>query len=420
MFGTIRIPRASVAAARVAVLGLLALAPGLAQVSNTYQFVSLSPQPVTNGGYTPVNLANYTPGNQTLVGPIRLALDAAGDVYFTESNDVRMITPQGLVVPVAGFIGATFAADGDGGPALLAGLNNPFGIAIDSAGNIWVEDSGDGALRRISPGGVIDTAGQYTAYGLAVDVHGNVYVPAAALYKIAPDGTVTQYPNTSGGTIGAELFGLAADPSGNVYAANSRYHLLLKITPGGQVTTVAGTGVSGTTGDGGPAASAGLGGAVAPGMIAAIYGYRLGPDAGVSATVDSSGTIARNLAGVQVFFGGIAAPVLYAQSGQINVVAPFEIAGMTTMQVSTEYNGLRSNVNTLPVLPVFPGLFAVSYGEAAAINQDGTINSSSNPAPTGSVVAVFANGGGLTGPVETDGTLVRFRRGGRFQQGRQA
>jgi len=99
----------------------------------------------------------------------------------------------------------------------------------------------------------------------------------------------------------------------------------------------------------------GLGGAVAPGMIAAIYGNQLGPDTGVSATVDSNGTVGSNLAGVQVFFNGIAAPVLYAQSGQINVVAPYEIAGTNTVQVYTEYNGLRSNVNTLPVLPRFRG-----------------------------------------------------------------
>jgi len=108
---------------------------------------------------------------------------------------------------------------------------------------------------------------------------------------------------------------------------------------------------------------------------------------------------------VQVFFGGIAAPVLYAQSGQINVVAPFEIAGMSAVQVYTEYNGLRSNVNTLPVVPVFPSLFG-SLDQVAAINQDGTINSSSSPAPVGSIVAVFATGGGLTDPVEADGTLI--------------
>jgi uncharacterized protein (TIGR03437 family) len=140
------------------------------------------------------------------------------------------------------------------------------------------------------------------------------------------------------------------------------------------------------------------GGAVAPGMIASIYGGNLGPHQGVSAGLDSSGKFGNSLAGVQVFFNGIAAPVIYAQESQVNLVVPFEVAGMSTVDIHVEYNGVGSNTNTLPVTQTFPGLFA-------ALNQNGTPNSD-EPAPQGSVLQVFATGGGQTNPPEVDGVPV--------------
>jgi uncharacterized protein (TIGR03437 family) len=128
-------------------------------------------------------------------------------------------------------------------------------------------------------------------------------------------------------------------------------------------------------------------------MIAGIYGQNLGPATGVSAGLDSSGKFGDKLAGVQVFFGGYAAPVLYAQAEQLNVVVPFEVASFSTAEVYTVYNGLRSNINTLPVLPVFPAFLASSAGDLVpAIKQ-------------GNVLSVFATGGGQTNPPEADGLL---------------
>jgi uncharacterized protein (TIGR03437 family) len=76
-------------------------------------------------------------------------------------------------------------------------------------------------------------------------------------------------------------------------------------------------------------------------MIASIYGRDLGPQQGVSAGLDSSGKFGNSLAGVQVFFNGMAAPILYAQAAQINLVVPFEVAGMSTVDIHVEYNGVR-------------------------------------------------------------------------------
>ena len=224
--------------------------PLASQTSGTYQFVQLSASSNL--------LADYVPANQTLVGPIRLAVDASGNVYFSEVGDVRRITPQGIIEPVAGYLGSEFGCCGDGGPALLAGLTDPYGLAIDPSGNVWIADS-EGippALRRIGTDGIIQTIEPFSGYGLAVDSHGNVYVPSTVLYKVTPDGTVTSYPNTNAGDLSGELYGLAADASGNVYAANPNYHRVLKITPEGQVITLAGNEVAGSTGDGGPATQA--------------------------------------------------------------------------------------------------------------------------------------------------------------------
>jgi uncharacterized protein (TIGR03437 family) len=180
-------------------------------------------------------------------------------VYFSETSDIRRITPQGIIEPVAGYLGlGSNGCCGDGGPALLAGLTDPYGLAIDPSGNIWISDSGGAppALRRIGTDGVIQTIEPFSGFGLAVDSHGNIYVPSILLYKVTPDGTVSSYPNTDAGDLSGELYGLATDASGNVYAANPRYHRVLKITPEGQVITLAGNEVAGSTGDGGPATRA--------------------------------------------------------------------------------------------------------------------------------------------------------------------
>src|ERR1035438_4217151 len=109
--------------------------------------------------------------------------------------------------------------------------------------------------------------------------------------------------------------------------------------------------------------------------------------------LDSAGRFGDNLAGVQVFFGGYAAPVLYAQAGQLNVVVPFEVASLPTVEIYAVYNGLRSNTNTLPVLPVFPAFLSPSAGLPVPALQQGR------------VLSVFATGGGQTDPPEADGVL---------------
>jgi len=140
------------------------------------------------------------------------------------------------------------------------------------------------------------------------------------------------------------------------------------------------------------------GGAVAPGMIASILGNYLGPQQGVTAGLDSSGNFANSLAGVQVFFNSVAAPMIYAQAQRVEFVVPFEVASMSTVNIHLEYNGVHSNTNTLPVTPTFPGVLGV-------VNEDGILNLN-EPTSQGSIVGVFGTGGGQTNPGEVDGVPV--------------
>jgi uncharacterized protein (TIGR03437 family) len=138
-----------------------------------------------------------------------------------------------------------------------------------------------------------------------------------------------------------------------------------------------------------------------------IYGQLVGPADPVGARLDESGRVATTLADTQVFFDGIAAPMLLAGYYQTNVQVPYEIAGKKTIVVQLVYRGVPSNKLELPVLDVSPGfLWHTSISQAAAINQDGSINGSSHPAPRSSIVSLFATGLGQTTPPSVTGALA--------------
>jgi uncharacterized protein (TIGR03437 family) len=146
-------------------------------------------------------------------------------------------------------------------------------------------------------------------------------------------------------------------------------------------------------------------GAIAPGELITLRGVGFGPDPGVANT---STSFPAQMAGVQVTFDGVPAPLLYVQSQQINVQAPWELAGRAVTRVQVSYQGALSNVATLPVVAAAPALFQRNYGqsEAAALNADGTVNSPSNPAKRGSYVSIWGTGGGLTNPPGVTGGLT--------------
>jgi uncharacterized protein (TIGR03437 family) len=132
----------------------------------------------------------------------------------------------------------------------------------------------------------------------------------------------------------------------------------------------------------------------------------MGPTVLAGAQLDSRGYISTLNSGTQVLFDGVAAPVIYTQAAQVSVVVPYEVSGKTSTQVRVAYQGQTSNTVSVGVLAVLPSIFTADSsgnGPASAINQDGTVNSPNNPAPTGSYVSLFATGEGQTNPIGIDG-----------------
>jgi sugar lactone lactonase YvrE len=201
-----------------------------------------------------------------------IATDASGNTYFTNLNSVFKTDASGTLTLIAG--NGKPGYSGDGGLAVNAQLNSPQGIALDGVGNLYVADIFNSRIRRISPTGTITTVAGTGGFGssgdgasaqlatlgspsgIAIDRGGNVYVSDSfqnSIRKISPSGVI--------GTIAALPFqpgGLAVDIAGNVFVTDSSHNAIKEISVSGAITTIAGTGVAGYSGDGGPANTAQL------------------------------------------------------------------------------------------------------------------------------------------------------------------
>jgi uncharacterized protein (TIGR03437 family) len=141
--------------------------------------------------------------------------------------------------------------------------------------------------------------------------------------------------------------------------------------------------------------------AVEPGELITLTGFGIGPDIGLAYQPDVQGHAPLQVAGVQVLFDGQPAPVLYAQSRQVNALAPLELSGKTVTNITVAYQGVPVGSTTASVVFGVPGIFRLQPGlssQAAALNQDGTINGPSNPAAPDSVVTLWGTGFGPTDP----------------------
>ncbi len=201
--------------------------------------------------------------------PAGIAVDGSGNLYVgdTANHTVRKITPGGVVTTLAGTAGASGSADGTGADARF---ENPHGLAVDGSGNVYVADTKNHTIRKVTPAGVVTTlAGKAGNSGsadgtgadarfsspeaLAIDSSGDLYVADTNNYtvrKVTSAGVVTTLaglPNVYGAEDGpgsdARFHyprGITVDASGNVYVSSTAGNTIRKITPAGKVTTVAG------------------------------------------------------------------------------------------------------------------------------------------------------------------------------------
>jgi uncharacterized protein (TIGR03437 family) len=148
---------------------------------------------------------------------------------------------------------------------------------------------------------------------------------------------------------------------------------------------------------------------VSPGELIALFGTGIGPDAPAFGVVGADGHLATSAGGTSVLFDGVAAPIVFVSKNQINAVVPLAVAGKTTTVVQIRTAGQPSVTSSLSVGDTTPGLFTADgsgVGQAAALNQDGSLNSPANPAAPGSVVVLYGTGAGSTAENSTDGEII--------------
>ena len=372
-----------------------------------------------------------------LNSPESVTVDPFGDLYIADTGNarVRVVNTAGLIFPVS-----------------ASNLVSPVYALADSHGNVFIADAGAGAVVELSAGATITLAANLASpRGLALDAAGSLYVTeagAARVDRIAPGGAIT--------TVGEGSWniprGVAVAPSGDVFVADTGLQQILHVDIAGNVSVIAGNGSAGFSGDGGPGTLAELNfpwdvaldsrgnldvadlennrvrqltpsasapltlrvsavnaasllpGPVAPGTLVDLLGTGLTP-------AQSSVT--------QVTFNQVAAQILSITNAAVLVVAPAQLAG-STAQIEILSNGNLLAQLSVAIAAAAPALFADSSGQALANNQDGTLNSISNPAARGSIVAFYGTGlgvaalpvsatiGGYSAPVLYAGPVVNY------------
>ncbi|MBI6547178.1 MAG: hypothetical protein HY692_10320 [Cyanobacteria bacterium NC_groundwater_1444_Ag_S-0.65um_54_12] len=222
--------------------------------------------------------------------PSGVAVDGAGNLYIVDNGKhcIRKVDTAGIITTVVG--NGTPGYSGDGGPATSALLSTPGGVTMDSSGNLYIADYDNYRIRKIDTTGIITTvagngslgysgdggpatsAQLYAPHNLTMDNGGNLYIAEFSNYrirKVDTAGSITTvagngsqgYSGDGGPATSAQLdypAGMAVDGAGNLYSADYHNCLIIKVDSTGIITTVAGIGTPGYTGDGGAATSAQL------------------------------------------------------------------------------------------------------------------------------------------------------------------
>ncbi len=385
--------------------------------------------------------------------PIGLALDATGNLYIADSYNfrIRKVGTDGNINTIAG--NGTAEYGGDGGPATDANLNYPQGVTLDAAGNLYIADTFNGSIRKVTTDGNITTvagvgsngdfgdAGPATQAALSypktvlVDSAGNLFIVDSINCRVrivtASDGKI--WPLAGDGFFGdigdggpavrAEFrfpSGLLQGANGKLYLSDTQNNKIRLLTPTFQTTSPlappainAGGVVS--------ASSFGAFKAIAPGSWIEIYGANLASSTHVWTTADFTGSRApTTLAGTRVTVGGIPAFLSYVSPTQINALVPSNVSlGQQVILVSTA-NG-SSTPYSITVNATEPGLFApptfqvsgrqytgaLLVGTTAFVLPSGAVSGiTSRPARPGDTIVLFGVGFGPVTPNTNAGEIA--------------
>ena len=342
-----------------------------------------------------------------------IAIDGSDNLYLSEgppggsdpygdgNNRIRKISKDGIINTIAGHGPANYS--GDGGPATQASIDEPTGIALDSAGRVYFADqfTGYNVIRTLNPtpGIAISTPAALPSGNVGFAYSQNLAATGGTPpYRwnltsgsmptglaLSSTGVITGVPTSSG----SFQFTIQAADSLSVMAS-TRFTLTISASP------VIAAVVNAASGKSGP---------IAPGEIVVIYGTDLGPAQLTTLTLDSAGNVSTQLAGTVVRFNGTAAPIIYTSSTAVAAVVPYEISG-NAVQAELSFQDQTSASFMLTSALSAPGIFTADSsgaGHAAGLNQDGSYNDATHPAPSGSVITLFVTGEGQTAPSGVDG-----------------
>jgi N-acetylneuraminic acid mutarotase len=349
--------------------------------------------------------------------PNAVVVDKLGDIYISDSDHcrVRMVNPSGVITTVAGNGIAGFS--GDGGLATNAEINYAYSLALDTAGNLYIADWGNNRIRKVNTSGIISTvagngvagysgdngpatsAEVYQPVGVVPDAVGNLYLTSGGtrVRKVDTTGTITTiagngtqgYTGDNGLATNAELNGansLSIDVAGNLYIADLDNNVVRKVNTAGIITTVAGDGGQGYSGDGGLATSAELNNpySVAADVLGNIY---------IADTLNNRLRIVTAASRTLITISVNPTTITLGQSTTLN----WSSTNATSCTASGAWSGSEATSGSQSVTPTATGaqtysLSCTGPGGSPSNSASLTVNSATAPLPDAPLTGVVVSG----------------------------